>query len=266
MKTIDVTWDDLKDFVDDRNLSIQYLDVGGLYHLYAFDDKFSMYTTIKHLDTTPDPSDQKDWEDNYLPSANQSLTDESNRTLVRVVAAKKGWTYLAHPIECTTSLLSNGCYTNDWQDNSRGDVTMRYYNSSDVELVAGTQAELDSNCVKTTITFNPSYDYEIVSGNIHQHTTPTSDVRLWVVGGVIDNSGLPWEYPTNNWNVSEFAGGLNLKYMGDQQQIETDGRASKYMQKTITGVPYNANQMQVILRHPVGEQTDIMLVLEYFKA
>jgi hypothetical protein len=262
---IDVTWTDIKTFYSDRSLSLQYLETSAQYHIFAFDDKFGMYATIRKTDPVVDPSDQKDFEDNHKALANQSLTDESNRILVRNVAAKKGWTYLAHPIECTTSKL-DGCYASDWSGTARGNISMKFYNSSDVELVAETQAELDANCVKTVITFNPDYDYEIVSGNIHQHTTPTSNIRVWVVGGTIDNNGLPWEYPTGTFNVGEFVGGINLKYIGDQDQIETDGRASKYMKKTITGVPYNANQMQVIIRHPVGEQSDIMLVLEYFKA
>lgn len=180
--------------------------------------------------------------------------DEAGRQLVRYTAAMKGWTYLAHPLEIETSKLG-GCYSKDWEGNNRGDCSMKFYDASDVELTD--QPSIDANCVKSVMTFTPNYDYEIVSGNIHQQATPATDIRLWVIGGALELGAA---------GVKEFAGGLNLKFMGADEQIETDGRASKYMPKVTEGVPYNTNQLQFIFRHNAGVKHKIMAVVEYFRA
>jgi hypothetical protein len=191
--------------------------------------------------------------------------DSEGRQILRNAFGKKGWSYLAHPIEFTTSKLG-ACFSEDWQGNSRTDFVFKFYNSSGVELTAGTQAELDSNCVETRITLSPDYDYELISGKIEQHISPSVDIRMWVIGGVIDTTNnYPWEYPTGTFNVKEFASGINLKYMGPDQEIETDGRASKFMCKD-KGLPYNANQLQFVIKHPAGHNHDIMILMEYFRA
>lgn len=189
----------------------------------------------------------------------KQIKDPSGRNLTRVAAAEVGASYIAHPLEITTSKLA-GCFSSDYTGTSRTNFSIRFYNSSNIELVAGTQAELDANCVKTVVTFKPSHDYEIVGGNIHQHTTPITDSRVWVIGGMFD----PNDVPVAGY-VKEFVGGLNLKYMGDQESIETDGRASKYMKHTTTGAPYPTNVLQFIVRHNVGLQRDVMFVIEYFR-
>jgi len=101
------------------------------------------------------------------------------------------------------------------------------------------------------VTLKPDYDYDIIGGSIHQHITPVSDVRLWVVAGAVELGAL---------GLKEFVGGLNMKYMGINEQIETDGRASARMNKTTTGVPYQTNQLQYIITHNAGHQHELMLV------
>ena len=182
--------------------------------------------------------------------------DDDGRQVTRTAATYKGWRYLAHVLEMETATL-NGVFSSDWQGTSRSDFTIKYYDNTDTELVAGTQAELDANCVKTVVTIKPSYDYDIVGGNVHQHTTPTENVRMWVVAGATELGAL---------GVREFVGGLNMKFMGINEQIETDGRASARMNHTTTGVPFQTNQLQYIITHPVGYQHELMIVVEYFRA
>jgi uncharacterized protein (UPF0333 family) len=185
--------------------------------------------------------------------------DSDGRAVSRVAAANKGATYLAHPIEMETSKLS-GCYSKDYTGTDRNDFSMRFYNSSDVELTAGTQVELDSNCVKTVITWKPAYDYELVGGNMHQITQPTNDIRLWVIGGMFD----PNDNPVTGY-VAEFAGGINMAYFAPSEQLETDGRASKFMAQTTEGAPYPTNTLQFIIRHNTGDNHKLKIVLEYFR-
>ena len=56
-----------------------------------------------------------------------------------------------------------------------------------------------------------------------------------------------------------------MAFYGANESIKTDGRAAKYMKKDIVGVPYQANQIQVIVRHNAGIQHKLMLTLEYFR-
>lgn len=198
---------------------------------------------------------------NYLfkDDLNPVEIDDDKRQIVRSATTYKGWRYLAHPIEVETSNLT-GVYSKDWAGNSRGDYSIKFYDNTDTELVAGTQIELDSNCVKTVVTFEPTYDYDIIGGNIHQQTSPADDIRLWVIAGATDVASLD---PTA---VKEFVGGLNIKFMGADEQIQTDGRASARLNYSKEGVPVPTNKVQYIFRHSVGIKHKIMIVLEYFRA
>lgn len=133
-------------------------------------------------------------------------------------------------------------------------ITAKFFDVNDVEITV--QATADTDCVRTEIYFKPDFDYEIISGNIHQRVAPSDDVRIWVIGGALELGTL---------GTREFVSGLNMYYMGADEGIETDGRTSKYMKKTTTGVPYNTNQLQYTIRHTAGTKHKIMFVVEYFR-
>lgn len=71
MKEIFVDWADIKAFTDARNLSIQWLDIGGIYHLRAIDGNFILAHEIKK--TSPAGSDQSDFETNYKDLGNKTV-------------------------------------------------------------------------------------------------------------------------------------------------------------------------------------------------
>jgi len=195
---------------------------------------------------------------NYNPNE----VDSEGRQIVRMAAGKKGWTYLSHPIEIETSKIG-GSFSSDYTGTPRTDFDLQLFDSSGTEIT--TQGTADTDCVKTVITFKPTYDYEILSGSIYQIGTPTTDVRLWVVGGAFN--------VTTNTAVSvkEFVTGFNMRYVGDNDHIETDGRASKHLTSDITssGLPfptYHGNCFQYILTHEAGLNHKIMVTMEYFRA
>lgn len=189
---------------------------------------------------------------NFLKNENQEI-DVDGRQIIRAAAGKAGWSYLAHPIEFETAKF-NSLYEKDNLGNDRGFSSIKFYNASNVEV---TDSANENTIVKTVILFKPSYDYELISGNLQQIDSPSTDVRLWVLGGIIE-LGSPY--------IKEFAGGLNMRFYGANESVKTDGRAAKYMKKDIVGVPYQANQLQVIVRHDAGIQHKLMLTLEYFRA
>lgn len=195
---------------------------------------------------------------NYLKGLELKEIDDDGRQIIKYATTYKGWRYLAHVIEVETACIT-GVYSQDWTGSSRGDYSLNFYDDQDVELATGTQAELDTQCVKTVVTFAPTYDYDIIGGNIHQQASPTEDLRLWVIAGATDLSHLPD-------TVKEFVGGLNMKFMGADEQITTDGRASARLNVATEGVPVPTNKMQYIFRHTAGFKHKIMIVLEYFRA
>lgn len=183
--------------------------------------------------------------------------DADERQIVRLAYAKPGWSYMAYPLEFTTAKFDS-LHSKDYLGNNRSDITVKFYDSEGAEVTTpGALNVNEASIVRTEVLFKPAYDYEMVSGSIRQDTTATQDVRLWVVGGIIELGGT---------YVKEFAGGINLRYIGSDEEFKTDGRASKYMKKDIVGVPYQANQIKLILKHPAGLQHKLMITLEFFRA
>lgn len=199
---------------------------------------------------------------NYLKDISYNLeVDSEGRQISRIAAGKKGWVYMSHPIEISTSTVG-GSYSTDHTNTPRTDFSMQLYDASNTLITD--QATADTGCVKTVITFAPAYDYEIISGNIYQKIVPTSNVRLWVTGGAFH---IATAAPVL---IKEFVSGFNLAYLGIDDHIETDGRASKMMYKDMTtyGLPYptyQGNGFQYTIRHDAGIKHDIMVTMEYFR-
>lgn len=72
----EVSWTQLKSFVDGRSLALQYIEFDDSYYLSAFDGPFSLYTHISKEDPAPVDSDQEDFEDNYKADANKPPTTQ----------------------------------------------------------------------------------------------------------------------------------------------------------------------------------------------
>lgn len=67
---IEVGWSTLKEFVDERSLSIQWVDIDVKYLLCAMDGPFCLNSEIKK--ENPANSDQTDFENNYKTIGNKS--------------------------------------------------------------------------------------------------------------------------------------------------------------------------------------------------
>lgn len=198
-------------------------------------------------------SDQTDFETNYKSNANKSLEslDADGVQVLRPKAAKAGWTYFMCPIEFTTAKLSS-VYCKKHDDTNRAITTYKIYDSNGAEITA---VENEGNAVKTVVDVEPTYDYEVIGGQLQQHTKPTTPVRLWVVG-------VP-DVPENSGGTKEMVGGVNLKFIDPTDKVHADGRVSKYMTYNAT---YHTNKLRLIFRHDAGVQHEVMMVLEMFKA
>lgn len=189
---------------------------------------------------------------NFLKNEHYEV-DEQGRQIIRAAAGQKGWVYFAHPIEFQTAKLDS-LFEKTSSGANRSISSIKFYDTNNVEV---TDAQYESTIVKTVVLFKPSYDYELIAGSIQQIQSPITDVRIWVLGGIVE---LGSAY------MKEFAGGINMAFYGANEPVKTDGRSAKYMKKDIVGVPYQANQLQIIVTHEAGIQHKLSLTLEYFRA
>lgn len=248
---MEINWSQFKSLVQTRSLLMQWLTVGDNYHLKCFDNSMEINCIIP-LDRNVS-SDTVDFEDNFKVSANKKLAqnDLDGAIIIRPKAAKAGWTYSLLPVEFLTSKL-NSVISKKHDNTDRSGVTYKIYDGDNVEI---TTTENEINAVKTVVDFEPSFDYELIGGQIQQFVKPDSDIRLWVVG-VPDVSEA-------YGGTKEMVGGVNLKFIDPTDKIQADGRASKYMSYNAT---YHTNKLRIIIRHNAGIQHNLMLVLELFKA
>lgn len=174
--------------------------------------------------------------------------DDQGRQIVRRATSIKGWHYSAIMAEIKTSTTAT--YNKDYLGNDLNEVSIVMYDVNDAVTTVG------ADCVKTVVTIAPDYDYEIIEGDVYHTVRPTENVRLWTL------AGIPQLGPNY---VKTFVNGLNLRFMSPDDHIESDGRSSKFMLKTIPGVPYNGNQFQFIFKHSAGFEHEVMVLLELYR-
>ena len=223
----------------------------------AFNHKnYAIFTTAQSL-LDFKSKDPESWDEDYKQVKPEM--DAQGRQIVRRATSNKGWHYSAITGEVQTSTLDT--YNKDFLGNDLGEVIVTLYNEEG-EVIT-TQEEANTDCVKTVLTIQPDYDFEIIEGDIYQHTRPLVDVRLWTIAGIPDL--IPY---IGAAAVKTFVNGLNLRFMSPDDHIESDGRSSKFMKKE-TEIPglgvFPSNKFQFILKHPAGYKHDLMVILELYK-
>ena len=175
--------------------------------------------------------------------------------IVRIKAAKKGWSFWALPIEITTSTLSGSVYSKDSSNIDIPGITCKIYDNEDAEIT--TAGVLNANlaqCVKTVLDFEPAFDYEMIGGTLRVNSNPTQDIRLWIVGAP--------DIPAIYGGSKEFASGINLKFLAPDSSFEIDGRVTKY-------VSYNATdhrgKLRIILKHPAGLAVNLQVTIHTYR-
>jgi len=253
MKIIKLNWSDFKTNLSNKKALIQHYISSNHYKIFFMDGQIEYQTEIE-IESTP-INDQLEFETSYIPVSNNPLSDLDNagRPVTRIAASNKGTSYKAHFFDFTTSKLDS-LVCKSWDGMTDMGFSTKYYKMDGTELT--TQTDIDSMCVKTVVIFSPMYDYELISGTVNLQTSPSENLRLWVTGGVSELGGV---------YVKEFIRNLNLKFISPSETLQTDGRASKFMKANTMGVPYNTNQLQiVVLSDTPGIKHDIMMNFEYF--
>ena len=181
--------------------------------------------------------------------------DESNRSFTRLAITQEGWAFLAHFVEAKTSTIDS-IYCEDHNGNKEPQHYCKFYNADG--LVLTSQSEIDTECVRSVFTIIIGFDFEIVCGEIHQYERPTTDIRMHSLMGAFMPDGTPI-------SVKPFVKNLNMKFKDKAKAIMTDGRAPKLLRKEFAGLPFDANQIQIIVNHEAGVKHEFMVELEYYR-
>jgi len=179
--------------------------------------------------------------------------DAAGRLVTRSAATNKGWRYLAMCLEYETS--SGVLYCKDFEGN---DLSSEF-NVTRYDALGAVTTNPLLVCEDRVTWFAP-YDFEILSGNVHQPTLPVTNLRLSASGGMFNAAS---NYDVIPGYHKEFVRGVNLRYVS---KLETDGRATAYMAQTTDGAPFQTNMMQFRINHTVAVTHELMVSMELFRA
>jgi len=136
-----------------------------------------------------------------------------------------GWQY-QHRSFLVQTCTVNGFTETEYDGTSSGFGVLKFYDNTDTELVQGGsesdvdyQLRLDSNCKRTDLDWTPTFDYQIIGGQMRQQNAPGSSIKMWVVGV----PGLPVE----SGGSKVFINNLDMKYLADAETMVADGRVPK---------------------------------------
>jgi hypothetical protein len=147
-----------------------------------------------------------------------------------------------------------------------GDGDMHFYDSTDTELVfqgtgyeseteAEFQTRLTSNCTKTEVHFEPSFDYSIRSGIIMLGEDVTYDAYVWCVLA-------PHISEESGGNVPFLAGGYNLKFFQSKSFIQMNGLSTFHI---ATDPIYYSHRIGTVVKHNAGDQIPLQMIFELYK-
>lgn len=263
-----IDWADFKSFVDEHNINIQYVVLDNSYHMKAFNGPFELECQIYITD--PASSDQTDFETNYKPTANGFLEqkDADGATIIRTKTTSTGWHYEPRALDFYTAKLGSlynrkddGGDIDDGTD--YGDAIMKFYNAANAELVQGGvetdvafQTRLTNFCVKTIIDWQSTYDFDIIGGKLQIKDRPDSSTYIWCI--------IAPDIPAFlGGSVPYFAGGFNLSFYAPGDSQDFNGRGVKSF---LYDPVYNSNKVRFIVKHALGDQVGLQIIIDQFKA
>ena len=189
---------------------------------------------------------------NYLKNIDTSPRDSDGALLSRSKVTQTGWHYQLHGVEFESSNLDSE-YSKDVSGTDFGFCELKFYDDEEAELTI--QDDIDTDCVKTVLSWEPTHDIELIGGLFKQSEIPTTNIRMWCVG-------VP-DVPTQYGGSKPFVANVNLKFLGTEEGIRIDGRATKLL-------PYDAtnhtNKMQFTFTHGAGVKHKMHIIFELFKA
>lgn len=260
-------WTEWKAIYNIKGLPLQWETDDDIYTIWTYDGPEVLITQI-WKNSVPESAtssysqvqndlDKLDFETNFQALGNKSLSqiDTDGAQIVRVKAAKRGWTYGAVPMELTTATIGS-LYSKLQDGTNRSGISLKFYEADRTTEITD-QAVLDVNTtrtVRTVLDFEPPFDYEIIGGALRIGTDIGFDCRLWIIA-------VP-DIPAAYGGSKEMAGGINLKFLSPQQLLEVDGRVSKNL---LYNSQLHTNKLRFIFEHAASSKIDIHINIELFR-
>ena len=163
-----------------------------------------------------------------------------------------GWSFHKQGMKITSSTV-NGFVNKDDQGNDLGFLTINLYKDLAGTTLCADQADADLNCVKTVVDWEPTFDYEIIGGEVHQKSQPGSEFLLYV-------TAVP-DFPAPTGS-KPFICCLDLAYAPLHAGENVDGRRGKRLNYDAV---YHTNKVRMILNHAAGLKHTFQLMLEMYK-
>lgn len=251
MMNINMSYAELKDFAEQRNLVMQYYETDGLYFLAAKDDYFFASCKINNS------VDIDDFELNYKDSSNLTMTDGTGRSFFRSAITEKGWAYLALCLSINAFDSSNPVRCKKL-DGTSYDMDVKYFDEQfgGDEITSYNQLTLDTSAKRMEVILDIEQDYELIKGQTFSDSSCAYPLFLDVSNGAAD---LGDQY------VRPFVLGLDLS---DSNHYESDGKAPKKLLSSLDGVPVVANKFKIYLRRTQAISTEykFSMLFEFYRS
>ena len=243
--TIQTDWSEFKTYLDQAGGALHYLTTTLKYKCYLSNGDFRLYCELKRNGN----ADVVDFEANYQASGNPQLTDASGRVINREAITTSGWAMHNVFLDITTSTLA-AVTDNNKDGTSRNIASCKFYDNTNTELVAGTQEELDTKCVKTVVEVNFPFDIGLMGGRFYCHNI-SNTMHLWAT--------VAPHIPAASGGSIEFVSQANLKEIGE---FIIDGRAPKLIANDDT---YLSDKWEFVITHGTGVKETIVMCYEAYK-
>ncbi len=177
------------------------------------------------------------------------LLDDDGATMTRPKMAAIGRHQQLHGMLFTTA-MEDSFQQRDANDDNLQYGTMTFYDVNNIQ-VSGT-ANMPKAC-KTTVDWEPPFDYEIMGGVCHQMQIPSGRLVLNVIA-------LP-DIPTTLGGNIRFVLSTDLRFIGVDAGLHVAGQTTSEL---IYSPTLHTNKIQMTFHHASGLQHDLYLGFEIF--
>ena len=263
MKAGNGSWADFKSIcITTKALNLQTEEMPGCYRILGPDlNNITWDITLPKLLPDPDNDGQTltnpdvtDFLATVASTCNKKIIleqlDSDGASMSRVKVAPSGWNFHLRMVEFNLSTAAS-LYNKDSAGTSLTDATIKLYDANNTLITA---PENEVNCVKTVIDLEPPYDIYVAGGNVRSDTQVTSDVRVSVIA-------VP-DVPAAYGGSKPFVQNINMKFVNNNQGVNADGRAAKWLQYSAT---VHTNKLRFQFTHPAGSTLNMGITVETYR-
>ena len=258
-------WSWFKVLITVKVLQVQYEQDAQTYSIYGYDGFEKLACTIwrgtvpssiimSGYSQAQNDADLADFEAGAKVTANKTVEPRAKdgRMTVRTSMSNRGICYVRRVFSLYTATPASIHNINPVTDASWGDLTMVMYDAD------GDVTAVPAEAVKTVLDWEPTYDYEMISGSIDlDRSLQGGTTDAWFISAI----GVP-HYPPQYYGSIPFVSEVNLEAV-EERRVSVDGRAVQLMAYNYGGAPHT-NLMRFIFKHPAGAAKRFQIHIDHF--